>query len=203
MSREALTDGFYDRIKPRLLQRIGRELHLAGRVLDLGCGSCDLVQYLVRTYHQQVTGVDVSGESFPKRRHTSEGQRFRCIRKNARRLEFVRDDSQDAVVIMWALHEMEHTDAILTEAYRVLRPGGEILIVEFPQGSLAQTFWNEDYYAPDEIKAHLAEARFQGIRVRLIEQDQIIWAKGFRPPAKNISRQKSIHGRQNSHHDDG
>ncbi len=186
MSREALTDGFYDRIKPRLLQRIGRELRLAGSVLDLGCGACELVQYLVRTYHQQVTGVDVSGESFPKRRHTSEGRRFRCLRKNARNLKFAEDASQDAVVLMWSLHEMEHRDAILAEAYRVLRPGGEILIVEFPRGSLAQTFWNEDYYSPDEIKAHLAEAGFHDIRVRLIEQDQIIWARGFRPPVELI-----------------
>jgi len=190
MARENLPDNFYEKIKPRLHRRIGCELRLAGHILDLGCGSCDLVQYLTRTYHQQVTGVDISGGSFPKRRHTREGRRFRCIRKNAKRLKFAKDASQDAVVSMWALHEMEHPQAILKEAYRVLRPGGEILIVDFPRDSLAQTLWNEDYCSPDEIKTHLAEARFQNIRVRLIKQGQIIWAKGFRPPAGRSTTQK-------------
>ena len=185
MSREELTDGFYDRIKPRLHKRIGRELRLAGRILDLGCGACNLVQYLARTYHQQVTGVDVSDGSFPKRRHTPEGRRFRCIRKSAKQLEFAKDASQDAVVSMWALHEMEHTDAILAEAYRVLRPGGEILIVDFPRGSLAQKFWNENYFSSGEIEQMLSDTGFTEVRVKLIEQEQIIWAKGFRPPAEN------------------
>ncbi len=32
------------------------------------------------------------------------------------------------------------------EAKRVLRLGGEVLIVDFPRCSLAQRLWNEDYY---------------------------------------------------------
>ncbi len=185
MARENLPENFYEKIKPRLHKRIGRELRLAGHVLDLGCGACNLVQYLARTYHQHVTGVDISGESFPRCRHTSDGRRFRCIRKNAKHLGFAKDKANDAVVSMGAFHEMEHPDAILAEAYRSLRPGGEILIVDYPRDSLAQRLWNEDYCSPDEIRDDLAKARFQNIRVRLIEQDQIIWAKGFRPPAES------------------
>ncbi len=172
-------ENFYEKIKPRLHKRIGHELRLAGCVLDLGCGACDLVQYLTRTYHQNVTGVDISGGSFPKRRHTSDGRRFRCIRKDAKRLGFAKAGAQDAVVMMWALHEMEHPDAILAEAYRALRPGGEILIVDFPRGSLAQTLWNEDYYCPAEINQMLIDAGFADVSARLIEREQIIWAKGF------------------------
>lgn len=185
MSQDALEDGFYDRIKPRLYKRIGRELRLAGCVLDVGCGACELVQYLARTYHQHVTGVDISGGSFPRRRRTSNGRRFRCLRKNAKHLGSAKDGAHDAVVSMWAFHEMEHPDAILTEAYRLLRPGGEILIVDFPRGSLAQRLWNEHYWAPVEINKMLSDAGFADVRVRLIERNQIIWAKGFRPAAEN------------------
>ena len=185
MGRERLPEDFYERIKPRLHRRIGRELRLAGNILDLGCGSCNLVQYLARTYYQQVTGVDISGGSFPRHRHTSEGRRFRCIRKNAKRLSFVKDASMDAVVSMWALHEMAHPQAIVKEAYRTLRPGGEILIVDFPRGSLAQRKWNEGYYCTAEISQMLSDAGFTGVRVRLIEREQVIWAKGFRPAVEN------------------
>ena len=181
MGRDVLPDNFYDRIKPRLHRRIGRELRLACNVLDLGCGACELVQYLVRTYRQRVTGVDISDGGFPRPRHTAEGRRFRCIRKDAKHLEFAKDASQDAVVSMWALHEMKYPEAILTEARRVLRPGGEILIVDFPKGSLAQRLWNEGYYPPDDVKGLLAGAGFAEIRVRLIEQGQVIWARAHKP----------------------
>jgi ubiquinone/menaquinone biosynthesis C-methylase UbiE len=86
---------------------------------------------------------------------------------------------------MWALHEMEHPEAILAEAFRALRPGGEILIIEFPRGSLAQTLWNEDYYSPARINQMLIDAGFTDVRAKLIERKQIIWAKGFRPTAEN------------------
>jgi len=178
MSQSILKDDFYEKIKPRLHRRIGRELRLAGHILDLGCGACGLVQYLAQTYRQKVIGVDISSGSFPRRRHTFDGRRFRCIRKDARQLGFIKDASLDAVVSVWALHEMEHPGAILVEARRILRPGGEVLIVDFPRDSLAQKLWDEKYYRPEEIKMLLKDAGFKDARARLIEKEQIIWAHG-------------------------
>jgi len=124
MPAQPAPKNIYEEIKPGLHRRIGRDLRLAGRVLDVGCGSCDLVRYLAGTYQQRVTGVDIGAGSFPRRRVSPNGVRFRCIRRNAARLAFVADRSVDAVVMMWALHEMDRPDSILAEARRVLRPGG-------------------------------------------------------------------------------
>jgi ubiquinone/menaquinone biosynthesis C-methylase UbiE len=181
MARDALNGEFYERIKPRLHQRIGRELRLAGRVLDLGCGACGLAEYLAQVYGQHVTGVDISSADFPKRPRASSNTRIRCVRQDAAHLDFAADESVDAVVVLWALHEMKHAGNILGEAKRVLRPGGEILIVEFPRDSLAQRLWREDYYRPEELAAMLDNARYQDTTVRLIERRQVIWARGFRP----------------------
>ena len=175
-----MSDNLYERIKPRLHRRIGRELRLAGRILDVGCGCCDLVSYLVNTYHQAVTGVDISSGSFPKNRTRARSGRIRCIRKDARRLTFVKGGNMDAVVIMWALHEMLHPNEILKEAHRVLRPGGEMLIVDFPRGSLAERLWGEDYYTPAEVRDKLIRAGLHDVSVRLIERKQIMWARGHR-----------------------
>ncbi len=68
MAVEKLTDNFYEKIKPRLYQRVGRELRLAYRVLDLGCGTCELAEFLSETYRQKVTGVDISANGFSKKR---------------------------------------------------------------------------------------------------------------------------------------
>ena len=50
MSLAKLSDNFYDQIKPRLYQCVGKELRLAYRALDLGCGACELAWYLSETY---------------------------------------------------------------------------------------------------------------------------------------------------------
>jgi len=181
MAEEHLCEDFYDEITPRLHRRIGHELRLARYVLDLGCGSCELVQYLANAYDQKVTGVDISSDSFPhRRRRTRQGGRFHCIRRDASDLNFAADGSVDAVAIVWALHEMEKPEAILAEACRVLRPGGEVLVVDFPRESLAQQLWDEDYYRPDEVKSLLREVGFVDVRVRLVEREQVIWARGYR-----------------------
>ena len=70
MARANLSDDLYEEIKPKLYGRIGRELRPGGRVLALGWGSCELVQHLAESYHQQVTGVDVCSGSFPRRRRS-------------------------------------------------------------------------------------------------------------------------------------
>lgn len=179
-ARKNPSEEFYKNIKPRLHRRIGRELRLAGRILDLGCGACDLVSYLAQTYRQDVTGVDVSDGSFPRRRHTSDGRHFRCIRKNAKQLNFIQDMSMDAVVSMWAFHEMEHPDAILAEVHRILRPGGELLIVDFPKDSLARELWDEEYYTPEGIKQMVSEGGFEDVRAKRIERGELMWITGYR-----------------------
>lgn len=182
MPHDGLRGDFYDWIKPHLHRRIGRELRLAGRVLDIGCGSCELAGYLADTYRQQVTGVDISSKSFPKQLGPLGSGRIDCIQKDAADLDFVAESSMDAVVAVESLHEMKQPNGVLREAYRVLRPGGEMLIVDFPRDSLAQKLWNENYYSPGEVKEQLVRAGFYDIQVRLIEREQVIWARGFRPP---------------------
>jgi ubiquinone/menaquinone biosynthesis C-methylase UbiE len=181
MSYKILSDRFYEGIKPRLYQRVGRELRLAYRVLDLGCGACELAQYLSNTYGQKVTGVDISADRFPNKRNISNNiKHIRCIRKDAAQLDFVRNERMDAAIIFWALHEMTNPQAILREAYRVLRPGGKLLVVEFPRNSLAQKLWNEDYYTSRQLTGILRKAGFADIKAKRIEHNQILWVTASR-----------------------
>jgi len=175
---------FYEKIRPELYRRIGRELSLARRVIDLGCGNCALADYLRKTYRQRVTGVDTRDGQMPRHDDPVRSRaRMRCIQGDAARLTFVRDGGVDAIVSTWALHEMGcQRVGVLDEAYRVLRPGGRVLIVDFPRGSLAQHLWDEDYLTPDQVEALLTGAGFTRVRVRTVFKDQVIWAVSWRPP---------------------
>jgi len=182
MYGKEVPDDFYEKIQHRLYQRIGQELGMAHRVLDLGCGSCELAGFLRKTYRQRVTGVDISDGNLPRRDHPSNSRApMRCIKGNAARLAFLRDGSVDAVVTTWALHEMDDRPGAVAEAYRVLRPGGKILIVDFPKGSLAQRLWNEDYLTVPGARTLLTAAGFVRVRARAIHKKQVILASGHRP----------------------
>ena len=176
-----LPTDFYDRIKPGLRSRIGRELRFARRILDLGCGSCELVQYLANSAEREVTGVDISSSRFPEARRTDRGIHFGCLQKDAAKLEAVPDGSVDAVVMLWALHEMKRPSRVLAEGLRVLRPGGKMLVADFPKDSLAQTLWNEAYLDPEQMRELLAGAGFARVQVRRIARGQVLWATGIRP----------------------
>jgi len=181
MSLHNISEDFYEQVKPGLHRRIGRDLRLARRVLDLGCGACDLACYLSDTYRQEITGVDISSDGFPHSRRSRRGMRLRCLRCDATHLDFLAEHAMDAVVTMWALHEMTNVEGILGEVRRVLRSGGELLVVDFPRDSLAQRLWNEDYYTPEEVKALLRGTPFGDVRVREIDQGQMLWARGHKP----------------------
>jgi len=173
---------FYDRLKPWLFSQIAAELRSASRILDLGCGDCKLVGWLAETYGKNTIGVDISNLVFP-----AEGNGTRCVRADAQSLNnFLAKETIDAVVLFWSLHEMAHPLAVLQEAKRVLRPLGEILIVEFPRGSLAQRLWNEAYYSIGELADMLKKAGFWRPEVKPIAHRQLTWAKGFKlsPPEK-------------------
>jgi len=182
----ALPRTFYETYKPRLQRRIARELRAARRVVDVGCGNCHLAGLLAEGDGREVIGVDIRDGSFPEEPDTT-GHR-RCVKADARALDFLARGAVDAVVSVWALHELGAPMAVLREARRILRPGGEILIVDFPRASLAQRLWNEGYYSTTEVGDMLKRAGFARVEARRIARKQLTWARGFKPARRKPAR---------------
>ncbi len=108
------------------------------RVLDVACGTGTLAQLLAESAGPEgsVTGVDLSEGMLKVARRKAEAAglpapRLEFVQANAEDLPFA-DASFDRVTASLAIHELNRqgrTNA-LAEVYRVLRPGGMVVIAD-------------------------------------------------------------------------
>ena len=111
----------------RLNLRCAAEAGKLGRLLDLvdvGCAHADFQDY-VKPHLNSYTGVEPSKALLPK--NIARGKHFRLLRGTAEKLP-LKDASADFVLIKEVLDHCFDPLAVLKEARRVLRPGGELLI---------------------------------------------------------------------------
>ena len=108
----------------------------AFRLLDVAGGTGDVAMRCVGAAGPNVEAVicDISGEMLAvgHRRVVKAGlaDRIRLSQGNAEALPF-RAGAFDACTIAFGIRNVTHIDAALREAYRVLRPGGRFLCLEF------------------------------------------------------------------------
>jgi SAM-dependent methyltransferase len=130
----------FDRVADRYDQtrggeKRGREVaavlapHLVpGRSLEIGVGTGLVSTALVRQHGVPAVGVDLS-PAMLARAHARLGARVAV--GDARRLP-VRDASVDNALFVAALHAIVDLAAAFTEAHRVVRPGGRVVVLSAP-----------------------------------------------------------------------
>ena len=117
-------------------------------VLDVAVGTGDLaLELLQRGKAVEVTGIDLSGEMMRvaehKARRAGLSERLHLMQANAQAMPF-EDNAFDAVTCGFGIRNFQNLDQGLSEMYRVLKPGGELLILEFayPDNRLVRGFYN-------------------------------------------------------------
>jgi len=138
------------------------------RVLDLGCGTGQLAARVKR----ERPGVEVVGCDFSAgmlSRASVRRRDVRWIQGDAGRLPF-RDGSFDAITSTEAFHWFPDQHAVLAECYRVLEPGGHLLLamVNTPASIVSNAFYagsrlvGEPFYWPtrQQIRERVADAGF-------------------------------------------
>lgn len=130
------------------------ELFAGARVLDIGCGTGNLTLRASRAESAvQITGIDPDPRALEKARKKAPGATFE--RGYAQELPFA-DGSFDRVLSSMMLHHLdpEMRRAALGEAYRVLRAGGSVHIVDMVGRHLSVA------HADGELPGLLREAGF-------------------------------------------
>ena len=120
---------------------------LGGKVLDVACGTGDMVVELLR-HGCTVTGVDLSKEmlAIAKRKTASDSfqlSTFNFQLGNAEELPFAEGEF-DAVTCAFGVRNFVHLEQGLKEMLRVLKPGGRMVILELatPDNPLIRPFYN-------------------------------------------------------------
>lgn len=125
--RLALFGRFFDKARGAALDYLNTR---SGTVLEVGVGTgLALARYQP---HLKITGVDLSPDmlAIARQRVAERGltQVEALLEMDASRLEFP-DASFDTVAVMFTITVVPHPDQVMAEVERVLKPGGEAVIV--------------------------------------------------------------------------
>jgi SAM-dependent methyltransferase len=100
-----------EQLHARILDRLGP----VGEMLDVGCDSGGLVNFLAR---EEASRAAVAGL-------------MECVHGAAKHMAVFEDGRFEAATMTYALHHIEHRDVALREILRALRPGGRLLIADY------------------------------------------------------------------------
>jgi len=115
------------RVRERLSDILGREDAI---VLDVACGTGDLSLELKRDARAKVIGTDFCRPMLTIAAEKSADGSIPYIEADAMTLPFA-SDSFDAVTIAFGLRNLPNVDNGLTELFRILKPGGRLVVLEF------------------------------------------------------------------------
>jgi demethylmenaquinone methyltransferase/2-methoxy-6-polyprenyl-1,4-benzoquinol methylase len=103
-------------------------------VLDVACGTGDLSFSVASATHASVVGSDFCGPmlDLASRKSSESGFSIPFVEADAMQLPF-RDGQFDAVTIAFGLRNLANWNKGIEELFRVLRPGGQLAILEFSQ----------------------------------------------------------------------
>jgi ubiquinone/menaquinone biosynthesis C-methylase UbiE len=119
---------FFDPIHETLVREVGDVGGLS--VLDVGCGTGDMLRRFAAAGAARLVGVDASGGMLEVARRLSRSRGdIKFVESSAEALEF-EAGAFDLVTSCIAFHHFPEPEGALSEMARVLRPGGRLFICD-------------------------------------------------------------------------
>lgn len=162
------------------------------RILDLGCGTGSTTLLLKQAFPQaEVIGLDLSPYMLVRAQDKANkaGLDIKWVHGNAEQTGF-KEDSFDLVTASLLFHETPPaaSQAILAECFRLLKSGGEVIILDGNQKTLRNLEWlnnvfEEPYirdFAAGNVDAWLGKAGFEAVETQDVWMIQQV-SRGMKP----------------------
>lgn len=120
---------------PWILEEIRRHIGYRAEILDMGCGAGFLSNDLALAGHS-ITGIDLSTSSLKVAESRDQTKTVRYQQGDVYHVAFPRE-SFDVVVAMDLLEHVSDPQKVISEATRILRPGGLFFFNTFSKNPLA------------------------------------------------------------------
>lgn len=171
------------------------------KILDLGCGTGSMTLKLKQAFPQaEVFGLDLSPYMLVMADYKAQqtGLEIRWLHGKAEKTQF-RDEEFDLVTACLLFHETPPTITtdILAEAFRILKPGGQFLMLDGNQVTLHQVQWLTEIFEEPYIKAFAAgdmDRWLNGVGFEAVQTRDFWWihqiSSGIKPlPSSDFARQ--------------
>ena len=202
--RQEKSKRYFDAVAGRLGKKYcpGRSWEAVGRLLltlaprqvyaDLGAGE-GLISQLLAARAKKVIAVDHSPRMVEVGRDLAKRSGLKNLEYRQGDIEQppIRPGSVDVAILSQALHHAVHPPRALEAAWKILRPGGTLLVLDLVEHAFeaAREMYADVWlgFAPVELSRLMREAGFEGITVEVVAKEkegpgfQTLLAVGNRP----------------------
>ncbi len=139
--------------------------YIGKRILEIGCGTGNITSFLAQ--HGQVLATDLhSGylKSAQKRLKGTKGIRFKKINLDDS-LSSLRGFKADSIICVNVLEHISNDNAVLKECYKLLPPGGKLMLfvpaLQFLFGTMDKSYGHHRRYDRRELIQKIEKAGFK------------------------------------------
>ncbi len=202
--RQEKSKRYFDAVAGRLGKKYcpGRSWEAVGRLLlalaprqvyaDLGAGE-GLISQLLAARAKKVIAVDHSPRMVEVGRDLAKRSGLKNLEYRLGDMENppIRAGAVDVAILSQALHHAVHPPRVLEAAWKILRPGGTLLILDLVEHTFeaAREMYADVWlgFSPAELARLMREAKFEGVSVEVVAKEkegpgfQTLLAVGNRP----------------------
>ena len=202
--RQEKSKRYFDAVAGRLGKKYcpGRSWEAVGRLLlalaprqvyaDLGAGE-GLISQLLAARAKKVIAVDHSPRMVEVGRELAKRSGLKNLEYRLGDMDHppIRPGSVDVAILSQALHHAVHPPRALEAAWKILRPGGTLLVLDLVEHAFeaAREMYADVWlgFSPAELARLLREAKFEGVSVEVVAKEkegpgfQTLLAAGSRP----------------------
>ena len=187
--RQEKSKRYFDAVAGRLGKKYcpGRSWEAVGRLLlalaprqvyaDLGAGE-GLISQLLAARAKKVIAVDHSPRMVEVGRDLAKRSGLKNLEYRLGDMENppIRPGSVDVAILSQALHHAVHPPRVLEAAWKILRPGGTLLILDLVEHTFeaAREMYADVWlgFSPAELAQLMREAKFEGVSVEVVAKEK-------------------------------